>query len=142
MEDNAGYSQEQRIKLINERKFLTINGKKFSIPRRLYERIYCEKSEELSSSKLFYKDDGTLWARKVTKYRYKPTPLSRYASKALQDSLVSDYNEQFRPFRSEFPDEVVSSAVESVLRLEQNDLQNRKVFQSRLVRDFYKNSKF
>lgn len=142
MEDNDGYSLGARIDEIIKRKYIQINGKQFSIPRNLSDRIFGERSEELASSRLLYKDDGTFWAREVLKYRYRPKEIQKNVQKVVQDRLVSDYNEQFRQAGRTGLEEVDSSAVEQVINLEQSDLQNRKVFQSRLIRDFYKQSKF
>ena len=121
MEDNAGYSHDARINEIIKRKHINVNGKELSIPRNLADRIYGERTEELASSVILYKDDGTIWARKVGKYRYRPKEISKNVQKVVQDRLVSDYNEQFREARRTRMEEVDSSLVEQVITCEKAD---------------------
>lgn len=141
MEDNAGYSFEEHVDEVIKRKHLTINGKELHIPRKLSERIFGEPFLDLKRTKIYYKDNGEIWASRCNCYRYKPSALQVAVTHTLQSRLVKDFADKLQSVRSFCPDEVVDSEVDNLVFLEKSDLENRNVFQKRLLRDFYKQAK-
>lgn len=142
MEDNDGYSLGDRIDEIIKRKHITVNGKELHIPRKLSERIYGRCVEDYKRSKVLYKDNGEIWARTCGGYRYKPTALSRAVTDKVQSRLAQDFAEQLQSAESVKGDSLDASEVHNIALLERSDCENRNVFQQRLLREFYKNSKF
>lgn len=141
MEDNAGYSRESFLDEVINRRHFDINGKQLQIPRKLLDRIFGERVLDYKRTKIYYKDNGEIWATRCNSYRYKPSALSRAVTHKIQSRVAQDFAEQLQSVRCESSDEVVDSQVDYIVSLEQSSLENRDVFQRRLLRDFYKSAK-
>lgn len=131
-----------RIDEIIKRKHITVNGKDLHIPRKLSERIFGVPVEDYKRSKIIYKDNGEIWACTRGGYRYKPTALSRAVTDKVQSRLAQDFAEQLQSAESVKGSPLDGSEVDNIALLERSDCENRNVFQQRLLRQFYKNSKF
>lgn len=141
MEDNAGYSHEKYLEEILDRKHFDINGKKLNIPRKLADRIFKDRVEDLRSAKFFYKDDGTFWARSVGKYRYKPSALSNDVQGFVQRRFIEDFANTLQSAESIKGCPLDGSEVNDIVMASQIALEDRNAFQRRLQRDFYKSAK-
>lgn len=142
MEDNAGYSQSERIKEIINRKHVTVNGKQLHIPRKLSERIFGIYEKEIRSTKQLVSDSSEIRFVYRDKYRYKPSALSRQVSRSIQYRFASDFAAKLVQAESVKGSRLDDSEVYNIALLEQSPLQDRESLQARLFREFYKGSKF
>lgn len=141
MEDNAGYSREKYLEEILNRKHFDINGKKLNIPRKLADRIFKDRVEDLRSAKFFYKDDGTFWARTLGKYRYKPSALSNNVQNFVQHRLAQDFADTLQSAECVKGSPLDCSEINDIIMASQIALEDRNALQRRLQRDFYKSAK-
>ena len=142
MEDNAGYSREDLINEVIKRKHISINGKDLHIPRKLSDRIFGEPFLDLKRTKIYYKDNGEIWASRCNSYRYRPSALSCEVSRALQHRFIKNFADTLQSAESVKGSPLDDSEVNYFTSLEYSDFQNRASFQKKLYRDFIKKSAF
>lgn len=142
MEDNDGYSLGELLDEINKRKKMSVNGKEYHIPRKLSERIFGAACPDVKRSKIVFQDGVAVWSNSQSACRYRPVPLARAASLRLLRQSFEEFADQLLSAESFKGDSLDGSEVARICLDRAAVLQDRAQLQSRIIKEFYRKSKF
>ena len=142
MEDNDGYSKGELLDEINKRKKINVNGKQYHIPRKLSDRIFGEPCPDIKRSKIAFENGVPIWSNAQSACRYRSIPLARAASLRLLRQSAEDFAEQLQSASRFKGAPLDDSEVNDICVASSIVLKDRNELQSRILREFYKKSKF